>query len=412
MPYCCCSKKRFMKKKLSVKELGLKGKKVLLRVDFNVPLDENGKVIDNTRILASLPTIRYILEQGGAVILLSHVGRPKGKREAKLSLAPCAHELAKLLATPVIMAPDCVGEEVKKLAKNLKPQDILMLENLRFYPAEEKPETDLSFARNLAMLGDYYVEDAFGTVHRAHSSTFNLPQLFPDRAAAGFLLEKEVDFLGSLLQSPKKPFTALIGGAKISTKIGVLHSLLKRVDSLMIGGGMAFTFLKAQGLEIGKSLYEEEFLKEAETIMRFAKEKNVPLLLPQDVIAVKEIKDNAKIQIVSTIQGIPQNLMAVDIGPQTIQSFSKLIFKAATILWNGPMGIFEISLFANGTLEMAKAIADSGALSVVGGGETIAAIKQSQLEKAITHLSTGGGATLEFLEKGTLPGIEALTSVP
>lgn len=400
-----------MPKKLSLKNLELKNKKVLLRVDFNVPQDEKGKITDNTRIQASLPTIKYILEKGGSVILLSHLGRPKGTSDPKYSLSPCAIELSSLINKEVVMAPDCIGDQVEKLAKDLKPGSLLLLENLRFYPAEEKPEKDPSFAKKLAALGDCYVDDAFGTAHRAHSSTVSLPKLFPGKAAAGFLMEKEIEFLSSVLDKPTKPFIALIGGAKISTKIAVLKKLLSKVDTLLIGGGMAFTFFKAQGLEIGKSICEDEFLDEARKILRDAKAKNIKIFLPVEIVAVEKIDETAKIHLINPSNGIPQNLEGVDIGPKTIELFSSEIALAKTILWNGPMGVFEIAPFAYGTLEIAKAVADAKAISIVGGGETISALKLAGVESSISHISTGGGATLEFIENGTLPGIEALTEV-
>lgn len=400
-----------MPKKLSLKNLELKNKKVLLRVDFNVPQDEKGNITDNTRIQASLPTIKYILEKGGSVILLSHLGRPKGSSDPKYSLSPCAAELSKLLNRPVAMAPDCIGPEVEKLASDLNPGQLLLLENLRFHTAEEKPEKDPSFAKKLASLGDCYVDDAFGTAHRAHSSTASLPKLFPGKAAAGFLMEKEIKFLSSVLDNPKKPFIALIGGAKISTKIAVLKKLLDKVDALLIGGGMAFTFFKAQGLNIGNSICEDEFLDEAKKILNDAKAKNIKILLPNEIVAVEKIDEKAKIHLIDPVNGIPQNLEGVDIGPKTIDLFSSEIALANTILWNGPMGVFEVASFANGTIEIAKAVADSKAVSIVGGGETISALKLAGVEQAISHISTGGGATLEFIENGTLPGIEALTEV-
>lgn len=399
-----------MTNKLSLKDLDLKNKKVLLRVDFNVPQDEKGAITDNTRILASLPSIKYILDHGASIILMSHLGRPKGKADPKYSLAPCAAELSKLLNLPVKMAPDAIGEEVETLAQELKPGELLLLENLRFYSAEEKPENDASFAEKLAKLGDCYVDDAFGTAHRAHSSTFSLPKLFPNKAASGLLLAKEIEFLEMLLVSPKKPFIALIGGAKISSKIGVLKKLLDKVDVLLVGGGMAYTFFKAKGYPIGKSICEDDFLEEARSIMKAAQEKKIAFLLPNEIVAVKEIAESAQKHLLNPQEGIPDNLEGVDIGPKTIELFSNEIEVAKTILWNGPMGVFEVSSFANGTLKIAKAIADSNAISIVGGGETIAALKNAHVEESISHISTGGGATLEFIENGTLPGIEALTN--
>lgn len=393
--------------KLSLKDLLINGKKVLVRVDFNVPLDKSGQVADNTRIKESLPTIKYILDKGGIPLLMSHLGRPAGKVNPEFSLAPCAKELSKLLGKPVRMANDCVGKEVKKQVSELHSGDIFLLENLRFHEAEEKPEKDPLFAHQLAELGDMYVNDAFGTSHRAHSSIVPLAKLFPKNAAAGFLLEKEINFLGKALSNPEKPFLAIIGGAKVSTKLGVIQALLKKVDILLIGGGMAFTFLKAQGYAIGKSLCEEKMLSEAKDILALPESKK--MLLPLDALAVEEISNESKTHTYECSQGIPENRQGVDIGPKTVALFEKEILKAKTILWNGPLGIFEIPAFAKGTLAIAKAVGNAKALTIAGGGETIAAIKESGLADRFTHLSTGGGATLEYIEFGTLPGIEALS---
>ena len=397
-----------MIQKLTLNDLPINGKKVLMRVDFNVPI-ENGNVTDNTRIAASLPSIRYILEHGAALILMSHLGRPKGTVAKEFSLAPCAKELSRLLGKPVKMAPDCIGPKVEELARGLKSGEVLMLENLRFHAAEEKPEKDPSFAQKLAKLGNYYVDDAFGTAHRAHSSTFSVPKLFPGKAAAGFLLEREIEFLGSALTHPKRPFIAIIGGAKISTKLNVLKSLLGKVDTLLIGGGMAFTFFKAQGKQIGKSICEDDLIPEAKNILKFASEQNVKLVLPVDTVAVPEISENAKPTVVDTEKGIPSDLEGVDIGPKTIRAFEEAIKPAQTILWNGPLGVFGVELFAKGTEAIAKAVASTSAVTIAGGGETIAAINKTGVEDKFTHLSTGGGATLEYIEFGTLPGIEALS---
>ncbi len=398
-----------MFKKLSVKDLALEGKKVLLRVDFNVPLSSTGEILDDSRIVASLPTIKYILDAGGAIILLSHMGRPKGRKDPKYSLAPCAKALANFLSIPVKLAPDSIGMEVEELVKNLKPKEILILENLRFHEAEEKPKLDPTFAQKLAAFGDCYIDDAFGTAHRAHSSTVSLPLLFPGKAAAGFLLEKEVRVLSQLLEQPKKPFVALIGGAKISTKIAVLRSLLQKIDLLLIGGGMAFTFLKAQGGEVGRSIVEDDFLNEANLILQEAQEKKIKVILPNDFIAVEEIKEGARSITIDIKDGIPGHFTGVDLGPKSLGIFISSLQTAGTILWNGPVGIFEINDFAKGTIEIARAIVETKAETVIGGGETLAAVKKAGVTEKISHISTGGGATLEFIEFGTLPGIEALT---
>ncbi|MCP5469616.1 MAG: phosphoglycerate kinase [Chlamydiales bacterium] len=389
--------------KLFIEDLPLKDKKVLVRVDFNVPLDQDLNVTDPTRIEAALPTIRYILDQGGIPILMSHFGRPKAEYLPELSLAPCARVLSKLLNRTVTMAPDCIGEEVEDLVDALKPGSLLLLENLRFHRAEKHPEEGLEFAQALAKLGDLYVNDAFGCCHRAHTSITALPALFPDRAAAGYLLKKEIESLDKLLKEPERPLVAIIGGAKISSKIGVLKALCERVDTLLIGGGMAYTFLKAQNIGIGNSLCENEHLETAKEIMAKAKK----LLLPVDLVVVQEFSEDAPSKIVATI---PPGYEGVDIGPKTVELFCSEIRKAKSILWNGPVGVFEFEPFAKGTFALARAVAESGAQSVVGGGDSIAALKKSGMEKKISHISTGGGATLEYIELGTLPGIEALTT--
>lgn len=394
--------------KLSLKDLPVTGKKVLMRVDFNVPLDKNQAITDDSRIRAALPSIQYVLNNGGALILMSHLGRPKGKT-TELSLAPCAARLSQLLHKPVVMAPDCIGEEVENLAQNLKPGQILLLENLRFHEAEEKPDKDKTFAKSLAKLGDVYVNDAFGTAHRAHSSTAAITQYFPDSSAAGFLLQKEIDFLSQLVSEPKRPFVAMIGGAKVSSKIGVIKALLEKVDALLIGGGMAFTFFKAQGIPIGKSIHEDDFLQEAKKIIEAAKSKKIPLLLPVDVIVASEPTHDATAQVIPVSQGIPDNLQGLDVGPQTVALFTQQLQPALTVLWNGPLGVFEVPAFAKGTLAIAEVVAALKATTIVGGGDSVAAIEMAGVADKISHLSTGGGASLEFLELGTLPGIEALS---
>lgn len=391
--------------KLALTDLDLTGKKVLMRVDFNVPLQANGQTSDNARIVACLPSIRYILAKGASLILMSHLGRPKGKQAAQ-SLAPCAKELSSLLNQEVILAPDCIGSEVSTLCAKLAPGEVLLLENLRFHPEEEAGE--LNFAKQLAALGDIYVNEAFGTAHRAHASTAVIAQFFPNKAAAGFLMQKEINFLSHALTNPKRPFSAIIGGAKISTKIGTLKALLPKVETLMIGGAMAFTFLKAQGISIGKSLYEEEFLEAAKKIISDSQKQGTVLLLPIDHLVASAISPDAHTQIVTGF--IPPELIGADIGPQTIRLFKAAIDNSPTILWNGPVGVFEMPPFAHGTLAIATAIAQAKALSIAGGGETLAAIAAAGVAEKFTHLSTGGGASLELLEFGTLPGIEALSN--
>lgn len=391
----------------SLKQLPLQNKKVLVRVDFNVPLDFQGEVLDASRIEAALPTLHYLLSQGCALIIMTHLGRPKKGFAKEFSLRTVAKEFERLLGFPVQLAPDCVGPAVAKMVEGLKSGQVLMLENLRFHEAEEKPETDPQFAKDLASLADFYVNDAFGTLHRAHASVVDVPKLFPGKAAAGFLLEKEIKFLGYALQNPKRPFLALIGGAKISTKIGVLKALTKKVDSLAIGGGMAFTFLKAQGFSVGNSLVESEFLKEAEYIMDLCQSSKIPLLLPMDLVIAQSIEDT-QTEVRKVSDGVPSGFQGLDIGPESIELFKAEMKKAQTILWNGPMGVFEKKSFAQGTLAIAETFTQCKAITIAGGGETIAALQNINAKNNITHLSTGGGATLEYLELGTLPGIEAL----
>ncbi|CRX39014.1 phosphoglycerate kinase [Estrella lausannensis] len=395
-------------KTLSLENLPVKNQKVLMRVDFNVPIDKSATIKDDTRIRASLPSITHILDRGGSVILMSHLGRPKGVVNKELSLRPCAARLQELLGRPVLFAGDCVGPEATHIAKNLNPGEVLLLENLRFHAAEEKPEIDPGFAKSLAELGTLYVNDAFGTAHRAHTSTVSLPKLFPGKAAAGFLIIKEIRFLGETLQNPKRPFLSLIGGAKISSKIGVLKALLNKVDSLLIGGGMAYTFMKARGESVGKSLFEEGLEKEALLVLKLAEERKIPVLLPVDHVVTDSLVDQREVKIV--VGSIPQGYYGVDIGPETVNLFKESIAKAGTIFWNGPMGIFEDPRFGQGTKDVAKAIASSSAISIIGGGDSVAAAHEMGVADKVTHLSTGGGASMEYIELGTLPGIEALTS--
>ncbi|MEO0166732.1 MAG: phosphoglycerate kinase [candidate division WOR-3 bacterium] len=388
--------------KLSIRDLPIKGKKIFLRVDFNVPLDENQNITDDTRIKESLPTIKYILENGGIPIIASHLGRPKGKVDLKQSLKPVAKRLGELLGQEVKFAPDCVGPEVKKIVDGLKPGDILLLENLRFHPEEEKNDTN--FAKELASLAEIYVNDAFGAAHRAHASVEAIAHYF-ENPACGFLMEKELRYLESALKNPQRPLLAIIGGAKVSTKIGVLKNLLDKVDNLAIGGGMCFTFYKAKGLNIGKSLCEDDFINETKPLL-----ENPKVYLPEDVVIAKEIKAGEKIGTVDVVN-IPQDAIGVDIGEKSIEAIKKLIQNAKTIVWNGPMGVFEIDDYAKGTEEIANAIAratEKGAISIVGGGDSVAALEKFNLKSKISHVSTGGGASLEYLEGKELPGVKAL----
>jgi len=389
--------------KKTIRDVNVAGKKVLVRVDYNVPMDKDGNITDITRITATLPTIKYLLEQGAAVILASHLGRPKGKPVPEFSLAPVAQRLAEVLGQKVLFAPDCVGPEAEAMAKNLQPGEILLLENLRFHPEEEK--NDREFARQLAGLGDLLVNDAFGVSHRAHASVHGIAEFLP--AVAGFLMEKEITFLGQAVTNPKRPFVAIIGGAKVSDKIGVLENLLTKVDTLIIGGGMANTFIAAQGYETGKSLVEPDKIELAKHLMAVARERGVNLLLPVDVVAAEKFAPDAAHKVVSVDQ-IPADWQALDIGPATREAFATAIAQAATIVWNGPMGVFEMDAFAGGTVAVAQAVAASPAISIVGGGDSIAALEKANVADRISHVSTGGGASLEFLEGKTLPGIAVL----
>lgn len=400
-----------MQKKLSLADLDLAGKRVLMRVDFNVPLDKEGNILDDTRIKAALPSIRYVLKHGASLILMSHLGRPKETASPEFSLAPCAKRLAELLNKPVIMAPDCVGSEVAALAQNLKPGQVLLLENLRFHQGEEHPEKDPDFVKQLADLGDLYVNDAFGTAHRAHASTTLLAKYFPGKSAAGFLMEKEIQFLGSLLLTPKRPFYAIIGGAKISSKMGVLKALLRKVDGLFIGGGMTYTFFKAKGIGIGESIHEDSLMDQVREIMATAHSSRIKFLLPSDVVVANALENSAKTEIIESPQNFPTGFQGVDIGPKTIEQYVSELKEAKTIFWNGPMGVFEVDQFSKGTRAIAHALADSAATTIVGGGESVAAVEAAGLTDKITHISTGGGAALEYIEFGSLPGIEALSDV-
>lgn len=395
-----------MQAKMTVSDLSPRGKRVFCRVDFNVPLDETGRITDDTRIVASLPTIRYLVDQGARVILASHLGRPKAAPNPKYSLAPVAPHLAELLGRPVAMATDCIGPDVERMVAAMSDGDILLLENVRFHAGEEK--NDPEFSRQLASLGDLYVNDAFGTAHRAHASTEGVARLLAP-AAAGFLMEKEIRYLGEALAAPRRPFVAILGGAKVSDKIKVIENLLTKVDTLIIGGGMAYTFLRAQGFEVGSSLVESDKIELAKDLLARSAERGVTVLLPKDHRIASEFKADAASRLCGNTE-FPSEWMGLDIGPETIRTFSDAIRQAATVVWNGPMGVFEFPAFSEGTFALARALADSQALSIVGGGDSVAAVNQAGLEACMTHISTGGGASLEFLEGKELPGIVALTN--
>ena len=397
-----------MLKKLTVRDLPVTGKRVLTRVDFNVPLDKEGKVADATRIEASLPTIRYMMEKGGRVILMSHLGRPKGKRVESMSLRPVADKLKTFLRKDVVFAQDCVGEPARRAAMSLRDGDVALLENLRFHPQEEA--NDGEFSRELASLGELYVDDAFGSAHRAHASTVGVTKHLA-LSAAGFLMQKEVDYLGRVLDEPKRPFVAIFGGAKVSDKIPVLKNIMRRVDKVLVGGGMMFTFLAARGLKVGNSILEVESVPLAREIMEQAASGGVQLLLPVDCVVSASASEASKTATVP-VEAIPDGMVGVDVGPRTVALFKEALAGARTVLWNGPMGVFEIDAYATGTMEMARALAEAtaqGAVTVVGGGDSAAAVAKAGLEHAVSHVSTGGGASLEFLEGLELPGVAALT---
>ncbi len=392
----------------TIDALDLTGKRVFVRVDFNVPLDEQGRVTDDARIRAALPTIQHAIKAKAKVILASHLGRPKGKPDdrKKLTLEPAAARLSELLRQDVILADDCIGDGVKKLVRDLKEGQVLLLENLRFHPEEEK--NDEEFARQLASLADVWVNDAFGTAHRAHASTAGMAK-FGKETAAGFLIQKELEYLGKALGHPARPFVAIVGGAKVSDKIKVLENLIAKADAVLVGGAMAFTFLKAQGVEVGKSLVENDKLDLAKSILDRAAARKVDLLLPVDHVCGAEPKETAK-RVVVDDRAVPKDLMGLDIGPKTLDRYRQRILSAKTVFWNGPMGLFEQKPWAEGTFGVARAMAESQAVTVVGGGDSAAAVEQAGLVDRMKHVSTGGGASLEFIEGRELPGIKALES--
>ena len=389
--------------KKTIRDIDLKGKKVLVRCDFNVPLDENQNITDNTRIVAALPTIKYLLENNCKIILCSHLGRPKGEFKPEFSLKPVAKELSRLLGKEVIMAKDVIGEDATEKAANLKEGEILLLENVRFH--REETDNDPEFSKKLASMAEIYVNDAFGAAHRAHSSTVGVASYLP--AVSGFLIEKELKFLGNALNNPERPFMAILGGAKVSDKIGVIDNLLEKVDALLIGGGMAYTFFKAQGYNVGDSLCEEDKLDLAKELMQKAKDKGVKLMLPVDTKIGKEPKAGTETKTVACTE-IPDGWEGLDIGEKTINMFKEELQKAKTVVWNGPLGLFEVDEFAVGTNEIAKVLANLDATTIIGGGDSAAAVRKAGLQDKMTHISTGGGASLEFLEGKKLPGIECL----
>ncbi|QQY80276.1 phosphoglycerate kinase [Keratinibaculum paraultunense] len=395
-----------MLNKMTLEDIEVQGKRVLVRCDFNVPMDDEGNITDDRRIVSSLPTIKYLMENGAKVILMSHLGRPKGEANPKYSLAPVAKKLSELLNKDVIFAKDdkVVSDNVKEIVANMKEGDVVLLENTRFRKEEEKNEE--SFAKELASLGDLYINDAFGTSHRAHASNVGISNWLP--SAVGYLVEKEISIMGKALENPERPFVAILGGAKVSDKIGVIKNLLNKVDTILIGGGMAYTFLKAQGYEIGKSILEEDKLDLANELLKEAEKRGAKLLLPVDVVVAKEFKNDTEFKTVS-VENIPADMMGMDIGEETIKLFTEEIKKAKTIVWNGPMGVFEMENFNKGTYAIARAMAESDAITIVGGGDSAAAVEKAGFAEKMTHISTGGGASLEFLEGKELPGIAAIS---
>lgn len=390
--------------KLSIDELNIRGKKLFIRADFNVPFDDNLRITDDSRIRSTLPTINYAIDEGARIILASHLGRPKGKPDPRYSLAPVAKRLQRLLDKDVLFAPDCIGPQVESLVSKMKDGDVLLLENLRYHAEEEKNDED--FAGRLASLADYYINDAFGAAHRAHASTVGIAKHIP--SAAGFLMKKEIEYLKGVVENPVRPFVAILGGAKVSGKIGVLEHLENKVDKVLVGGGMAFTFIKAMGYEVGDSLVESEMLETAQRIRKKLKTAGIKFYLPVDCVISQTLEPGAETKIVPTME-IPKGWKALDIGPATVKLFSEALENAKTILWNGPMGVFEIDAFSRGTFSIAHSVADAYALTIVGGGDTDLAVHRAGVTNALSFISTGGGASLQLLEGKELPGIAALT---
>ncbi len=391
--------------KMTIDDINPKGKRVLIRVDFNVPLNDKGNVTNDNRIQAALPTIRSLVERGARVILMSHLGRPKGQVKEEFRLKPAGDRLSELLGKPVKSLTECIGDVVKTAVNAMNDGDVVLLENLRFHPEEEG--NDPEFCKKLAELGDMYVNDAFGTAHRAHASTEGVTKFF-DTNVAGYLMKKEIDYLVGALEKPEHPFIAILGGLKISGKIDVIQNLLDKVDGILIGGAMAYTLLKVKGVEVGDSIVEEEKLAVAEGVLKAVQERNMSFHLPQDHKAAEEVKDGVQPQTIDS-ESIPAGLKGIDIGPKTVDAYKAELAKAKTVVWNGPMGVFEIPAFAEGTMEIAKAVADSGCTSIVGGGDSVSAVYNAGVSDKITHISTGGGASLELLEGKELPGLVALT---
>lgn len=391
-----------------LQDLDLKDKKVLMRVDFNVPMQEGGLIVDDTKIQESLPSIHYILNHGGSVILMSHLGRPKKEFSQEFSLKPCAKALSDRLGISVFMAPDCIGKKTKEMAHNLQPGQVLLLENLRFHPAEENPSLDSTFAEQLSHLGDLYVNDAFGTAHREHSSTATIAKYFPNQKAAGLLLQKEMTFLHPLILNASHPFYVIIGGGKISTKLGLLKSFLPKIDAIFIAGAMAFTFFKAQGFSIGHSIYEEELVQEAAHFLTLCQEKRIRAFLPKDIVIADRFDPAANIRTIEVKEGIPDGWQGMDIGEKTTEEWKEALKNAASLFWNGPLGVTEFPVFSKGTEAIARFLSTLSATTIIGGGDSVAVIQKLGLKEKFSHLSTGGGAALEYLEFGHLPGIDAL----
>jgi len=389
--------------KKTVSDIDVNGKKILVRVDFNVPLDEHQNITDNTRINAALPTINYLLEHNAAVILMSHLGRPKGEVKPSLSLKPVAKRLEKITGKKVYFVHDCIGDDVKQAAKNLKPGEILLLENTRFHPEEKK--NDPKFAKELASLADVFVNEAFGTAHRAHASNVGVAEYLP--STVGFLIEKEIEYLNKALLNPEKPYTAILGGVKVSDKIDLIQKLLEKANSILIGGAMMFTFLKALGFSVGKSLVEEDKIPAALEIMERAKDKGVNLFLPEDTVVAKEMEEATEFHSVP-VDAIPDDMIGLDIGILTVRKYTEIIKPSKTVIWNGPMGMFEISSFSHGTKGIARAVAACSGITIIGGGDSAAAIEKFGFADKVSHISTGGGASLEYLSGKELPGIAVI----